>query len=157
MPDERVFEVLLIEDNPADAKILQFAFAECPVAKTHVSILNDSKDAIHYMHGLGRYSGVAIPDLILLDYHLPVNGGIALAELKGNPDFHHIPVIVVTGSENQRDVDEVYRRHGNCVFYKPGQLEDVMELVCEISTMWLKRARLPSRKKPSPPVGPLRV
>ena len=113
----------------------------------HASTLGASRDIIHYLHHVGKYSDSPTPDLVLLDYHMPIDGGIALSELKGNPDFQQIPVLVLTGSDNPRDVEDVYRRHANCCFRKPGTLDDLLELTRDIAKLWLLKAMLPRRQK----------
>lgn len=141
------FEILLVEDNPADAKLLQLAIAQCDAATIHVSTLSNSRDVIHYLHHAGKYADARTPDIVLLDYHMPIDGGIALSELKGNPDFQQIPVLVLTGSDNPADVEDVYRRHANCCFRKRNTLDELAELVCDIAKLWLLKAMLPRKQK----------
>lgn len=144
---ENEFEILLVEDNPADARLLEHAILQCDAARTHVSTLSASRDIIHYLHHVGKYGDSETPDLVLLDYHMPIDGGIALSELKGNPDFQQIPVLVLTGSDNPGDVEDVYRRHANCCFKKPHTLDGLIELACDIEKLWLIKAMLPRRQK----------
>ncbi|MGA8669995.1 MAG: response regulator [Terracidiphilus sp.] len=141
------FDILLIDDNPGDAKLIQLAFAQCPLAKLRVSVLAESRDAINYLHHTGKFTDAPTPDIVLLDYHMPIDGGIALSEIKGNPDFQQIPVIVLTGSSNPRDVEDVYRRHANCCFLKRSNVDDLLELSCDIVKLWLLKAMLPPKQK----------
>jgi CheY-like chemotaxis protein len=143
-PVKRVFDLLVVEDNPADAHLLKLAFAECAVP-TRINVLEDSRDAINYLYGVGKYANVASPDLILLDFHMPTDGGMALAQIKGDPDLL-TPVIVFTGSDDPRQVAEIYRRHANCCFRKPSSLKGLFDVVCEIASHWLNQATLPPRK-----------
>jgi CheY-like chemotaxis protein len=143
--EKRIFELLVVEDNPADAQLLRLAFAECDVA-TRINVLEDSRDAISYLYGVGKYADCAAPDLILLDFHMPTNGGMALAQIKGDPDLL-TPVIVFTGSDDPKQVEEIYRRHANCCFRKPGTLKDLFGVACEIASHWLNQATLPPRKR----------
>lgn len=140
----RVFDLLVVEDNPADAQLLKLAFAECKVP-TRISVLEDSRDAMAYLYGIAPYEGAASPDLILLDFHMPTNGGIALAQIKGDPDLL-TPVIVFTGSDNPRQVEEIYRRHANCCFRKPNNLKELFQVVCDIAAHWLGQAILPPHR-----------
>ncbi len=141
----RVFDLLVVDDNPADAQMLKMAFAECNVP-TRINILEDSRDAIPYLYGIGKFEGAASPDLILLDFHMPTNGGMALAQIKGDPDLL-TPVIVLTGSDDPKQVEEIYRRHANCCFRKPSNLKELLGVVCDIATHWLNQAALPRRKR----------
>ena len=82
---ERVFQILVIDDNEGDARLFQEAWAECKLVNATVSLLKDSKDAIVYLRGVEPYTNAAVPDLVLLDYKMPVDGGIALTEIKAVP------------------------------------------------------------------------
>jgi CheY-like chemotaxis protein len=142
---DRIFEILIIEDNPADALLIQQAWEECKRVQSNVSILGDSRAAIVYLRGTDPYRGTAKPDLILLDYKLPVNGGIALTEIKGDSDYMHIPVIVLSGSHDPRDYFDAYQRGANCCFRKPGDLDSLLDLICHIAETWLVRGENPKR------------
>lgn len=148
---ERTFRILLIEDNPADAELLRIAFAESAVARTELSVLADSTKLIHFLHGQGPFTGAPLPDLILLDYHHPLNGGVALAQVNGSPDIVHIPVVVITGSDDPDVIDEAYSRHANCVLRKPADLDGLMQMARDIEAYWFKKVRLPRRRQPAQP------
>lgn len=141
----RVFDLLVVDDNPADSQMLKLAFAECDVP-TRINVLEDSRDAVPYLYGIGKFANTVSPDLILLDFHMPTNGGMALAQIKGDPDLL-TPVIVFTGSDDPKQVEEIYRRHANCCFRKPSNLKELYHVVCEIATHWLNQATLPPRKR----------
>lgn len=89
-------------------------------------MLSDSKDAILFLYGEGAYAGAQLPDLIVLDYHMPTDGGLALAEIKGNRDFQQIPVVVITGSNNPYDVSDIDRRHANAAIKKRPSWRDCL-------------------------------
>jgi|SRR5690242_19765701 len=141
---ERPWRVLIIEDNDADAMLLKLAWEQCTVVQAELSFLEDSRDAIKFLRGAEPYvRPTAPPELILLDYKMPVDGGIALIEIKGDPDFLHIPVVVLTGSDNPRDFLDSYRRGANCCYKKPFGLNAHMKLVCEIAEHWFHKVTLP--------------
>jgi two-component system response regulator len=151
MPDAQAeYHVLAVEDNPGDAMLIKHAWAECEVVRASVIILPESKDVVQYLRRGGPYSQQSdpTPDLIMLDYVMPVNGGIALAQLKNDPDLLVIPVVVLTGSPNPQNLAEVYKRHANCCFAKPSTLQEFVDLTCYLAEFWLKRVRRP----PKPPV-----
>jgi two-component system, chemotaxis family, response regulator Rcp1 len=151
MTGQPTYRILLIEDNRADAELLKIAVSECKEVKAVVDVLADSTRLTHYLHGQGEFEGVHVPDMIILDYHHPVNGGVALAQLAGSPDLIHIPVLVLTGSDDPKVIDEAYSRHANCVLRKPCDLDSMIELVCDIERFWFKKAVLPVRRQPSAP------
>jgi CheY-like chemotaxis protein len=84
--NRRTYEVLIVDDSEPEAHLMALAFAECQEVSVHTSILTDSKDITVYVRRQGKYVNVVSPDLIVLDYHQPTDGGAALAMLKGDPD-----------------------------------------------------------------------
>ncbi|HYZ86360.1 MAG TPA: response regulator [Bryobacteraceae bacterium] len=148
---ERTFEILLIEDNEADARLMKIAWAECAVVGSHVSLLQNSKDAIVYLRRAEPYTSAVRPDLIILDYKMPVDGGIALTEIKADPDYLHLPVVVLTGSSNPHDWLDCYRRHANCVYRKPSTLDDWFRLINHVAEHWFRCTVLPQPEQPGSP------
>ncbi|MBV9266396.1 MAG: response regulator [Acidobacteriaceae bacterium] len=142
---ERVFHILVIDDNPADAHFLKHAWAECKDVNSNVAVLTDSRDALRYVRGAEPYKNAAKPDLVMLDYRHPLNGGLALTEIKGDPDYAHTPVIVVSGSSNPRDYFDAYSRHANICFRKPIDAQEYIDLVCKVAEIYLLTAVLPKR------------
>jgi CheY-like chemotaxis protein len=142
---ERAFQILVIDDNEGDARLFEEAWAECKVVEAKVATLKQSKDSIVYLRGLEPYANAALPDIVLLDYKMPVDGGIALTEIKGDPEYMHLPVIVFTGSVDRKDYFEAYQRGANCCYHKPDNLDDWMSLVNHLAEHWFVRAVLPRR------------
>jgi CheY-like chemotaxis protein len=142
---EKTYEILMIEDNPADSRLIVDAWQQCHFVKANTSVLGDSRAAIPYLRNSMEFENAnnVRPDLILLDYKMPTNGGIALTEIKGDPDYMDIPVIVITGSHDPEDIRQIYLRNANCCFSKPMELEGIHDLVCDIARHWLLRAVLP--------------
>ena len=152
---ERVVQILVIEDNEGDARLFQEAWAECNIVEAKIAVLKESRDAIVYLRGVAPYANAPLPDLVLLDYKMPVDGGIALTEIKGDPEYMHIPVIVFTGSVDRRDYFEAYQRKANCCYHKPNNLDEWMSLVNQIAEHWFVHAVLPQAIKCSPQRGPV--
>lgn len=146
----RPFHILIVEDDPAYARLLIDAWRECDRAKTHTYVLEDSRAALPFLMNQLEFEGAnhPRPDLILLDYKMPVDGGIALTTIKGAPDFMDIPVIVLTGSHDPVDLRNIYQRRANCCFQKPLEWDSLVELIALIADHWLVRATLPP-----PPAG----
>lgn len=143
VPPPNSRHVLLVEDNLADVELFKLAAKECEEFSGGVSVLSDSKDAIVYLRRGAPYQSAVKPDLIVVDYKLPIDGGIALTEIKGDPDFMHIPITVLTGSNNPRDFRDAYARHANCCFRKPVSLDEYTRLICYIADLWFHRCVLP--------------
>lgn len=147
MPQSDPVEILVIEDNPAEAELIQEAWRRCQTIESHVSVIQDSRAAIVYLRGQLEYAGQPHPrpHLVLVDYIMPVDGGIALTELKGDPEFRTIPIVALTASRNPRDHLQIYERSANCCFLKPDSLQAYFELICYLAEFWLKRAVPPPR------------
>jgi chemotaxis family two-component system response regulator Rcp1 len=142
--DHGPFEVLLVEDNPGDVDLVLEVLAGSSVPH-RVSVARDGEDALARLHKEGDYAGVHSPDLILLDLNLPKkNGRDVLADVKEDPALRHIPVVILTSSDLERDLLETYRMHANCFVTKPTELEDYWSAVREIERFWLGRACLPA-------------
>ena len=98
-----------------------------------------------YLRRQEGYEAVGTPDLVLLDLNLPRKGGLeVLEELRADPALACIPVIVLTSSSAERDVDACYRRGANAFVVKPQELDEFMDLIALIRSFWLDTARLPS-------------
>lgn len=143
-PANRIFEILLVEDNAADAALLQDRLKECdgPGKQCNVRWIMNSGDVIPFLRSPEMVNYV--PNLIVLDYKMPIDGGRALTELKGDPDFLHIPVVVLTGSTAPKDICDIYRRGANCCYHKPGSLDDYDKLVTTITDHWLSQICVPA-------------
>ncbi len=135
---EQIFEILVVDDNPADAVLLRHAWSECKEVRSHVTILQDSRTAVEYIRKSPR------TDLVMLDYKHPWNGGAALAEIKSSQELAHVPVIVLSGSSNPRDYFDAYRKHANICFRKPIHADEFIDLVCHVAETWLMKAVRPN-------------
>jgi two-component system, chemotaxis family, response regulator Rcp1 len=122
---------------------MQIALTECKDVTTHLSILNQPEHIVEYMYGRGKYSDAKRPDLIILDYHMPLDGGKALAALKGSPDLQCVPILVLTGVADPSEVDDLYRRHANACFLRGSDLDASMQLACNIVHHWCRDVLLP--------------
>ncbi len=139
-------EILVVEDNPGDARLTQEALRDGNLRSTlhHVP---DGVEALAFLRREGPYSSVPRPDLILLDLNLPrMDGYEILAAIKDNDDWKRIPVIVLTTSDDERDVLKVYDLHANCFIRKPVQLDAFLAVVQSIQDFWLTIVRLPANE-----------
>ena len=138
-------KILLIEDNRADVRLTIEAIRDAGLS-SNLFTARDGRDALDHLRGEGAYEEPAKPDLILLDLNLPnLDGRQVLAEIKNDDSLKHIPVIVLTTSENEEDVLQVYRAHANCYLTKPIDLDEFIDLVKAIEEFWLRRVQLPPR------------
>ena len=137
-------EILLVEDNPGDARLTLEAFKEGKVLN-HLTVIGDGADALAYLRRQGQYSNSTQPDLILLDLNLPKKDGReVLAEIKSDERLKKIPVIVLTTSAAPEDVRKAYGSHANCYITKPVDLDQFLRVVQSIESFWLSLVKLPS-------------
>lgn len=139
----RPAEILLVEDNPADARLAMEAFSGSQVP-IRLCVARNGIEAIEVLRGRGRFTGASRPDLILLDLNLPgKHGAEVLAEIKSDSDLKRIPVIVMTTSRANRDVCLAYDLNANCYIAKPFELDQFLRVVRSIEDFWLSTVTLP--------------
>jgi CheY-like chemotaxis protein len=144
MPNPQPIEILLVEDNPGDARLMREALKEGRMACN----LHHVKDGVEAMAHLRRVAddGVPPPDLVLLDLNLPRKSGReVLAEIKSDDQLKLIPVVVMTTSEAEKDLVESYGRHANAYVVKPMDLDSFAEVVRILEGFWFATAKLPPR------------
>ncbi|MEI6854215.1 MAG: response regulator [Bacteroidota bacterium] len=136
-------EILLIEDNPGDARLTQEALADGKVIN-QLHIVYDGVEATDYLFKRNKYVDARRPDLIILDLNLPKkNGREVLAEIKADPSLKRIPVVVLTISKAEEDIISTYNLHANCFITKPIDLNKFFEVVKSIEDFWLTLVKLP--------------
>ncbi len=138
-------EILLIEDNPGDVRLMREALRAAKVA-TSMHVVDDGEEAMAYLRRRGKYSDAPRPQLVFLDLNLPrKDGREVLAEMKQDEDLKRIPVIVLTTSSADRDVLRAYELHANCYVTKPVELDEFLDAVRRCETFWLETVRLPEQ------------
>src|SRR3990172_5707891 len=141
----KLIEILMVEDNPADIRLTQEAFKDAKVLN-EMHVVEDGEEAIAFLRREGEYAGAPRPDLILLDLNLPKKDGReVLEEIKSDPDLKRIPVVVLTTSEDQRDVLKAYDMHVNAYYPKPVNLDQFMKIVEAVENFWLSVVKLPPK------------
>jgi len=145
--DSSPIHILLVEDNQGDARLTLEVLKDFKVANT-VSLAKDGVEALAYLHRQGDFADAPHPDLILLDLNLPrKDGHEVLAEIKEDPDLRRIPMVVLTTSQAEQDILNVYNLHANCYITKPGGLDQFMAVVKSIEDFWLTKVQLPKELK----------
>ena len=137
-------EILLVEDNPGDARLTLEAFREGKVIN-NLTVMRDGVEALAYLRREGQYANATLPDLILLDLNLPrMDGREVLAAIKADDRLMTIPVVVLTTSASQDDIARAYSHHANCYITKPVDLDQFMRVIQSIETFWLSLVKLPN-------------
>ena len=137
-------EVLLIEDNAADVRLIREALRESKIF-LNLNVLDSGGDVMDYLRRKGDYTLASRPGLILLDLNLPKKDGRqVLSEIKSDVDLKHIPIVVLTTSASEVDILGSYRDHVNCYITKPVDFNQFCEIVKKISDFWFTIVKLPN-------------
>ncbi len=143
MENLKIVEILLIEDNPGDARLTQEALKDGKV-RNILHIVYDGEEATDFLFKRNQYKNAPRPDLIILDLNLPKkNGQEVLAEIKADDSLKSIPVIILTISKQEQDIIRSYNLHANCFLIKPIDLNQFFEVVKSIEDFWLTLVKLP--------------
>lgn len=145
MPDDEV-EILLVEDNPADAELTLRALTRHNLANK-VLVVGDGAEALDYLFATGTYAGRSMsetPRVVFLDLKLPkVSGLDVLRRIKSDERTRRIPVVVLTSSNEERDVVMSYELGGNSYVVKPVDFEQFSQAIQELGLYWLVVNRPP--------------
>jgi two-component system, chemotaxis family, response regulator Rcp1 len=139
----RMAEILVVEDNPADVTLLREAMRNCQVPH-RLRVVADGTSAIELLDSCSRRSWC--PDLVLLDLNLPGRSGYdVLKAIRSNEVTASVPVIVLSSSQDQADVDRAYDAYANCYIVKPSEIDSLFDVANAIESFWLSVAELPTR------------
>jgi len=139
------FDILLVEDNPGDARLAQEALKEGRIT-SRLKVVVDGVEAMTFLRREGCYADAPKPHLVLLDLNLPrKDGRQVLAEMKADPELRRIPVVVLTTSQAEQDVTRSYDLHANCYITKPVDLDRFIAVVRSIEEYWCSVVTLPPR------------
>ena len=148
-PSNQPKTILLVEDNFAHAALIEHCFDDYRLTDTiyHVA---DGREALDYIYRQGRYAESRQsprPHLILLDLRLPkINGLDVLQKIKDDAALCSIPVVILTTSDSERDVQEAYARNANAYLVKPSDFSQFQRLIDELRSFWLAWNRTPMKQ-----------
>jgi len=140
---KHIFTILLVEDNLADARLMQEALIENKFL-IDVQLAPNGEQALDRLLQRGEFSDSRHPDLILLDLNLPgMDGKEVLAQIKNHPDLKRIPVVILTTSQADRDIVQTYDLSANAYVIKPLDFDQFMNVIRDTTQFWLSVAVLP--------------
>ncbi len=143
MIEERPMRILLVEDNPAEARLAVEALSEAGL-ETKLQVVSDGVEAMDFLRKRGAHAEARRPDLVLLDLNLPrKDGREVLREMKEDESLRRIPVVVLTTSLYPQDVSNAYGLNANSYVAKPVDLDQFIEVIKSIHHFWRHIARLP--------------
>ncbi len=136
-------EILLVEDNPGDARLAIEVLKEAKVRNT-LHWTKDGVEALAFLRRERPFEKAPRPDVILLDLNLPrKDGREVLADIKRDDKLMRIPVVVLTISKDEEDIFRTYNLHANCFVTKPLDLDQFVKVVKSIEDFWLTIVKLP--------------
>ncbi len=139
-------DILLVEDDPGDELLTREAFENAKISNT-LHVARDGVEALEYLRQEGPHADAPLPDLILLDLNLPrMDGREVLAQIKADPRLLSIPVVVLTTSEAEADIDASYHLYANAYLTKPVDLDAFAKVISKIEGFYLTVVKLPPRR-----------
>ena len=140
--------ILVVEDSPEDYETTVRSFKRAGVANA-IKHCVDGDEALDYLFQRGPYADAKSaprPGVILLDLNMPgTDGREVLTQIKQDPNLHNIPVIVLTTSDDERDIDGCYRDGANSYIQKPVDLPKFIEAIQRLSDYWFEIVLLPKQ------------
>ena len=134
--------ILLVEDNRADIRLTQEALKES-THSIHLDVVTDGEEALDFLMKRNRHTGSILPHIILLDLNLPKKTGLeVLQEIKANDQLKKIPVILLTTSDAEHDINKAYNLHANCYILKPVDFDDFSKVIKMVETYWFNTVQL---------------
>ena len=144
--DGKMITIVLADDDPDDRQLTGDAFKENRLANS-LDCVEDGEELMDYLHRRGKFSNLSnapLPGLILLDLNMPrKDGREALKELKANPEFRRIPIVVLTTSKAEEDILRSYDLGVNSYITKPVTFKSLVEIVKVLGRYWFEVVELP--------------
>lgn len=141
------FDILLLEDEPADAFLVKMALTEGKIL-TNLHHVKDGREGLEFLGKIGKHSTAKRPDLILLDLNMPrMNGYEFLKAIKADANFNDIPIVVLTTSDVESDVMRSYKLGAASYVSKPMDVEKFISAIHQLGNYWFALVRLPQGHK----------
>ncbi len=145
---DRGCRILLVEDNPADIRLFQLAFADFS-PHHRLDVARDGTEALDLLYERRNTQSSVRPDLVILDVNLPKRSGHeVLTAMKQDVDLRRIPVLILTTSSAEADVHRAYQEHANAYLQKPKESDEFFGLLEVFEQFWLQLVRLPKNTRP---------
>lgn len=145
MPTKNLVTILMADDDPDDRKLTQDAFDEAKLSN-NLRFVEDGVELLDYLHRRGKYVDPANsprPGIILLDLNMPrKDGREALQELKSDPRFKAIRVIIMTTSKAEEDIIRSYNLSAASYITKPVTFEALVDVIKTLGKYWLEIVEL---------------
>lgn len=138
--------ILLVEDNEGDIILTKEALFDAKIIND-VRVVRDGEEAINYLNHAKNVEKQELPDLILLDINLPkIDGKEVLSFIKNDTILKIIPVVMLTTSSSEMDINDAYNNHANCFIIKPVDINKFFNVVKMIENFWISIVKLPVKE-----------
>ncbi|MBK6265758.1 response regulator [Marivirga sp. S37H4] len=135
--------LLLVEDNEGDILLTREALEGSKIINK-ISVVRNGKAALDFIFKKGDFENADTPDLVLLDVNLPLkNGHEVLQAVKEDKSTQHLPIVMLTTSSSENDIQLSYKHQANCYITKPVDVEDFLHAILSIEDFWLNLVTLP--------------
>lgn len=143
MAYDQTFDILLVEDDPGDAGLTRAALAQARIlCKLHH--VTDGVEALAFLRKQGSYGAMPTPHLVLLDLNMPRMGGReVLAAMRADEQLQKIPVVVLTTSDIEADIETSYELGANSFITKPVDIDQFIDAIKALGDYWFSIVRLP--------------
>ncbi|MBK6827665.1 MAG: response regulator [Chitinophagaceae bacterium] len=132
-----VVHILLVEDNEGDIILTTEAFKDMQL-ENRISVVKDGEEALLFLRRQGKYAAVSLPQLILMDIHLPgINGKDLLEIIKQDEELKEIPVVMLTSSDKDADISDCYEKQVNWYITKPIDYDKYTKVMHEIEAFYV--------------------
>lgn len=149
MPDQNTrptgdrIDILLVEDNPGDARLTEEAF-KSTATETALHIVTTGDDAVEFLRQRGEFEEAPFPAIVLLDLNLPGGDGCEVLDtLRDDPQLQRLPVMMLTSSEAEEDIVRCYEARANAYLTKPDTIEEFNTIADTIEQFWFKQVKHP--------------
>ncbi len=137
--------ILLVEDRAEDIELTLRAFKRAHIVN-EIVVMRDGLEALEYLQGGGPIAGAAapVPALILLDINMPRMGGVALLErIRKLDTIRYVPIVMLTSSNEEKDLLACYDRGANSYIRKPVTSTDFADLIARLGMYWIVMNEIP--------------
>jgi chemotaxis family two-component system response regulator Rcp1 len=144
---ERPIEILLVEDNPADAHLTLTALRDAR-SPNEAHVVTDGEEALAFLKREGAHVNAPRPDLVFLDLNLPkVDGYQVLEGMKADPVLRRIPVVAISGSSKEMDIARAYDAQISAYLIKPPSVEEYFAAIRSLKEVWCHLMALPPKEE----------
>lgn len=143
----RSFDILIAEDNEDDILLIREAF-ETVNMTNRIAVVRDGAEAMAYLRGEGPFHQCPLPGMVLLDINMPKKTGLeVLSEIKSDPRFRAIPVVILTVSEREEDIVRSFEQGACSYIRKPVTFTRFIAVVKEFELYWTLVSKIPTLRR----------